>query len=213
MLLGQIASISFATNLFFLTLLLSPPTPPPPSTSGVYRQKWLGPWLVNLVAIVATAYPALLLADEYYWHHPTDFMPVLLAPHIALLVLPFARAIIPAKYFNDNNVEFVDKVYNYLWALVLGNAGLMLLKATATAYAYSGFQGIQNALLEHPAVSSVAFDVIFCWITWICWYRTQRTPVDKQWRDDVTGMGHGFTEDDSSAAVGASGYDGGIRRR
>ncbi|KAF1845439.1 uncharacterized protein K460DRAFT_355260 [Cucurbitaria berberidis CBS 394.84] len=212
MLLGQIVAISFATNLFFLTLLLSPPAPPPPS-SGVYRRKWLGPWLLNLVAILATTYPALLLADEHYWHHPTAFMPVLLAPHVALLVLPFARAILPAKYFNDNDVDFTDKVYNYMWALVLGNAGLMLLRATASSYAYSGFRGIRDALLEHPVVSTVGFDVIFCWITWICWYQTQSTTTNTNVKERFVGTDGGLVGDASNTAVGASGYDGGVRRR
>jgi hypothetical protein len=174
MLLGQIVAISFATNLFLLTLLLSPPAPA--SSSESRGPKWLGPWLLNLFAIFATAYPAMQLADEHYWHHPTHFMPVLLAPHIALMVLPIVRAVIPAGYLEED-VQFTDKVYNYMWALCLGNAGLMLVWTTATAYSYSGFVGIRSALLEHPAVSSVGFDVIFCWITWMCWYRTQAEPV------------------------------------
>lgn len=213
MLLGQIVAISFATNLFFLTLLLSPPVPSPPSSTGFNRQKWLGPWLLNLFAILATAYPALLLADEHYWHHPTAFMPVLLAPHVALLVLPLARAILPTRYFNDNDVAFSDKVHNYMWALVLGNAGLMLARTTATAYAYSGFRGILDALLEHPAVSSVGFDVIFCWITWICWYRTQSTTAEDDVKETAASSHSGYTNDGSGIAVGASGYDGSVRRR
>jgi hypothetical protein len=172
MLLGQIVAISFATNLFLLTLLLSP-TPPHPSTPRSQRSSWLAPWLLNLGTILATAIPAFLLADEHYWHHSTDFLPVLLIPHVALLVPPFARALIPGKYFPDNSTAFEDKTYNYMWALTLGNAGLMMLKTTSAAVSYGGFQGIQNALLEHPAVSSVGFDVVFCWITWICWYSTQ----------------------------------------
>lgn len=140
-------------------------------------------------------------------------MPVLLAPHVALLVLPFARAILPARYFDDNDVEFTNKVYNYMWALVLGNAGLMMVRSTATAYAYSGFRGIWDALLEHPAVSSVGFDVVFCWISWICWYRTQNLTVDNELQEPIAMSRGKYTEDGSGVAVGASGYDGGVRRR
>ena len=172
MLLGQIVAISFATNLFFLALLLSPaPLTPPPSRAQ--SQRWLGPWLLNFVAIIATAYPAFLLADEHYWYHPTAFMPLLLAPHVALLLLPFARAILPTRYITDPSEAFVDQAYNSMWILVLINGGLMLLRTTAIAYADKGFQGVCSTLLEHPAVSSVGFDVIFCWTTWICWYWTQ----------------------------------------
>jgi hypothetical protein len=151
------------------------------------------------------------LADDHYWHHPTHFMPVLMAPHVALMVLPIVRAVVPPEYFKDDT-QSTDKVYSYMWALVLGNAGLMLIWTTARAYAYSGFVGIRSALLEHPAVSSVGFDVIFCWITWTCWNLTQpkaayeggrRTTEDKSAR----------ANDGPSTALGASGYDGGVRHR
>ncbi|EAT86138.2 hypothetical protein SNOG_06307 [Parastagonospora nodorum SN15] len=115
--------------------------------------------------------------DEHYWYHSTDFMPVLLIPHVALLVTPFARALVPENWFPENDLAFEDKVFGYMWALTLGNAALMMLKTTYAAVSYGGFVGIQNALLEHPAVSSVGFDVIFCWITWICWYITRGEDV------------------------------------
>jgi hypothetical protein len=172
MLLGQIVAISFATNLFLLTFLLSS-TPPQPSSTRNQRSSWLGLWLVNLGTVLATTIPAFLLADEHYWHHSTDFLPVLLIPHAALLVPPLIRALVPGTYLPENSTAFEDKAYNYMWALTLGNAGLMMLKTTSAAVSYGGFRGIQNALLEHPAVSSVGFDVVFCWITWICWYSTQ----------------------------------------
>jgi hypothetical protein len=210
MLLGQIVAISFATSLFLLTLLLSPPASS--SISRFRGQKWLGPWLLNFLAIFATAYSAMQLADEHYWHHPTHFMSMLLAPHIALMVLPVARAIIPAGYFNDD-VQFTDKVYNYMWVLVLGNAGLMLAWTTATAYAYSGFTGIWSALLEHPAVSSVGFDVIFCWITWISWYWTQAKPVRTDVLKQMDGTSTESVDDGKDTALGTSGYHNGIRRR
>jgi hypothetical protein len=210
MLLGQIVAISFATNLFLLTLLLSPPAPAP-SSSGVRRPTWLGPWLLNLFAIFATAYPAMQLADDHYWHHPTHFMPVLMAPHVALMVLPIVRAIVPPEYFN-NDTQFTDKIYNYMWVLVVGNAGLMLAWTTARAYTYSGFVGIQSALLEHPAVSSVGFDVIFCWITWICWYLIQQKP-DYGGARQTAEVKSARADDRPDTAVGASGYDVGVRRR
>lgn len=205
MLLGQIVAISFATNLFLLTLLLSPPAPA--ATSKPRRQSWIGPWLLNLFSIFATAYPAMQLADEHYWHHPTHFMPMLLAPHIALMLLPIARAIVPTEYLIED-IQFTYKVYNYMRALVLGNAGLMLAWTTATAYHYSGLVGIQSALLEHPAVSSVGFDVIFCWITWTCWYLTQRVSAQ-----NTKGTTREHIYDEPNTALGASGYDGGVRRR
>jgi hypothetical protein len=211
MLLGQIVAISFATNLFFLTLLVNPPMPAQ-TQSGAYRQKWLGPWLLNLFAIFATAYPAILLADEHYWHHPTAFMPVLLAPHVALMVLPLVRLVVPARYLAEDT-QLTDKVYSYMWALVLGNAGLMLAWTTATAYSYGGVKGILYALHEHPAVSSVGSDVIFCWVSWICWYQTQSMRAEhssKAHMDELDGVN---TQNGSSTVLDASGYDSNVRRR
>lgn len=213
MLLGQIVAISFATNLMFLTLILSPPAPAPPSTSAIQRSRWLGPWLLNLGATLATAIPAYLLADEHYWHHSTDFMPVLLTPHIALLVLPFVRALVPARYVPDNDVAFNDKVYGYMWALTFGNAGLMLLRMTYMAVSYGGFQGIQSALLEHPAVSSVGFDAIFCWITWICWVRTQDSAIGSVARESTERVRETFEDDVAGIAIKSNGFDGNVRRR
>ncbi|KAI4698852.1 hypothetical protein J4E81_005464 [Alternaria sp. BMP 2799] len=139
-------------------------------------------------------------------------MPVLMAPHIALMLLPIARAVVPASSFIED-IQFTDKVYSYMWALVLGNAGLMLAWTTATAYAYGGFVGIQSALLEHPAVSSVGFDVIFCWITWVCWYWTQPKSAYEGVSRDSAERRSAHTDDEPSTALGASGYDGAARHR
>jgi len=213
MLLGQIIGISFATNLFLINLLVSPSRPTPPSSTGIYRRKWLGPWVLQLLTILFVQYPAYMLADEHYWFHQTDFLPMLLTPHIALLVLPFARAILPQQYFTDSNVEFAGTVYKYLWGTTILGGGLLFLKITSMAYGYSGVQGIWQALLEHPAVSSVAFDSIFCWLSWFTWWRVQRQSAEEplsvgedegssKWVGDASG----------TAASGADGGDG-MRRR
>jgi hypothetical protein len=212
MLLGQVVGIGFATNLFFLNLLVSPPPLPPPSSTGIYRRKWLGPWLIQLLTIVFVQYPAYMLADEYYWFHQTDFLPMLLTPHIALLVLPLARAILPGTYFTDSNIEFAGSVYKYLWGATVSGGSILLLRMTSMAYGYSGIAGIWNALLEHPAVSSVAFDVIFCWLSWLTWWRVQ-----PQYVKSVPG----FDEDEQSGEwVGGNtgtttsgADDSGMRRR
>ncbi|KAF2866947.1 hypothetical protein BDV95DRAFT_191518 [Massariosphaeria phaeospora] len=211
MLLGQIVAISFATNLFLLTLLLSPPALPPPSSA--YRKNWLGPWVLNLVAIIATQIPAYLLADEYYWHHK-EFMSVLLAPHIALLVLPFVRAILPAKYSTDVNHDLADSVYNkVLWPVTIVGAALLNLKQTWTAVSFGGFAGIWGALWEHPAVSSVAFDVVFCWITWITWWSIQRQGVDDVLGFEQHGKEYDWPAAGSGIAATRGDTDGGVRRR
>jgi hypothetical protein len=212
MLLGQIVGIAFATNLFFISLLVSPPRPPPPSSIGIYRRKWLGPWLLQLLTILFVQFPAYMLANEHYWFHQTDFLPMLLAPHAALLILPGLRAILPSKYFTDSNVEFAGTVYKYLWGTTILGGGLLFLKMTWMAHDYSGLEGIWHALLEHPAVSSVAFDSIFCWLSWVTWWRVQRQSAEATWRIDEVNHGGEW----AGAPVGvASGADGNreMRRR
>lgn len=140
-------------------------------------------------------------------------MPMLLTPHIALLVLPFVRALVPARYFPDNDVAFNDKVYGYMWALTFGNAALMLLRMTYMAVSYGGFQGIQSALLEHPAVGSVGFDAIFCWVTWICWNRTQGSAIGSVARDSIERVKKTFEDDGAGIAIKSNGFGGDVRRR
>ena len=212
MLLGQIIGIAFATNLFLINLLVSPPRAPPPSSTGIYRRKFIGPWIIQLLTIFFVQTPTYLLADEHYWFHQTDFLPMLLTPHIALLVLPCARAILPGKYFTDSNVEFAGTVYRYLWGTTILGGGLLFLKITSMAYDYSGLEGIWQALLEHPAVSSVAFDSIFCWLSWFTWWRVQRQSVDETTRTDDYDQSDEWVGEVSGAASGANG-DSGVRRR
>jgi hypothetical protein len=98
---------------------------------------------------------------------------MIIAPHIALLALPSARALLPDKFFTDSSVEFAGAVYTYLWGVTLFGGGLLLARMSFMSYNYSGFRGVWDALLEHPAVSSIAFDIVFCWIAWTAWWITQ----------------------------------------
>lgn len=211
MLLGQVVGISFAINLFFIELLLSPPPPPPPSSTSIHRKKWLGPWLVQLLTIAFVQYPTYMLADEYYWFHQTEFLPMLLTPHIALLVLPFARAALPEKYFTDSNIEFAGTVYRYLWGTTILGGSLLLLKMTIMTYDYSGLLGFWNALLEHPAVSSVAFDVIFCWISWFTWWRVLPQTIENELDFQEDDRNHDLLVGASSGS--ATDHMGTMRRR
>ncbi|KAF3006766.1 hypothetical protein E8E13_010082 [Curvularia kusanoi] len=186
MLLGQIVAISFATNLYFLAMLLSPTQPkdstPPPSlkhtksetaqqVSDSKRHKWLGPWLVDAYSTVAISSAAELLSRESYWNGP-GFMPVLLLPHVVLMIVPTARAILPARLFSTGEPRIVDNIYKTLLMLNLYFI-ITLAKTTFKAYMAGTLNEILGTLLEHPAVSSVGFDVIFCWISWLCWWQTQ----------------------------------------
>ena len=185
MLLGQIVAISFATNLYFLTLLLNIAQQTAPATStveksspqttksapGPKRNKWLGWWLVDGVSTLTVTSAAELLSRETYWHGPS-FMPVLMLPHVVLLIVPTARAILPASFFPEGEPRTVNKIYSSLLTFTFYFVGRLTV-TTYKAHVAGTLGEILGTLLEHPAVSSVGFDVIFCWISWLCWWQTQ----------------------------------------
>jgi hypothetical protein len=170
MLLGQIVAISFATNLFLLTLLVSQGSTPPTSTTKASRHRWLSPWLIDLFALQVTLASVAILGNDKYWNLPELFMSALMAPHIALMAMPLARAVLPTHFFAHDDADFVDKAYDYMCYLVcvVGSG-----RVQATSYKFFSLAGVSiicSALFEHAAVSSVGFDVIFCWMTWLCWW-------------------------------------------
>jgi hypothetical protein len=183
MLLAQVVAVSFATNLFFLAVLLSPPALPASSLPSAKRTKWIGPWLISLATIFASEIPAYYLASEDYWYNHPHFMTLLLTPHIALLVLPIARVIIPSKHLNQDDTEDVHRL---LWGVLIFGGAMLWLLVTGLAWNHSGVQGIAKQLYEHPAVSSVGHDVIFCWITWLVWWAAQRQGLSKRLHEKDT---------------------------
>lgn len=134
---------------------------------------------------------------------------MLLTPHVALMVMPLLRAILPQAYLSDSGIEFAGTIYKFLWAANNFGGGLLFTRVTAMAYKFSGPRGIWQQLWEHPAVSSVAFDAIFCWITWATWWATQgptvsASPVivdeDKvdEWRGEGSGRVAGIPESEGA---------------
>ncbi|KAF3034600.1 hypothetical protein E8E12_004187 [Didymella heteroderae] len=185
MLLGQIVAISFATNLYFMTVLLSPQQQQPNTTRSKgfasddsekapkpWYRRWFGPWIIDFHSVISTRTTAELLRKDKYQNRGSGFMQLLLLPHIALMILPTLRAILPASFFPSGDTKTVNKIYGFLW---LTNAYFFgdLIWATCKSYQDGNLGDIGGALLEHPAVSSVGFDVIFCWLSWICWWQTQ----------------------------------------
>lgn len=193
MLLGQIVAISFATNLYFLTILLSPkqqqsttiePKSPasdiPESASKPSYRRFLGPWIIDFLSVTSTRNAANLLGQDKYQSGAPGFMQLLLLPHIVLMMLPTLRAIVPARFFPSADTRTVNKIYGLLW---LTNAYFFgdLMWTTHKVYQAGDLGRIGSALFEHPAVSSVGFDVIFCWISWICWWHTQGDAIPGVW--------------------------------
>lgn len=210
MLLGQIVAISFATNLFIIAQLLSPP-PVVPTTEN--KKRWFGPWLLNAITVFATVIPAFLLAAEEYWYGHA-FFSLLMIPHVALLVIPVIRSILPAKYFSDENVPFADRAYKILWVITIGGGLALGLNMTGAAVRYGGYEGIITAWHDHPAVSSVAYDAIFCWVTWLAWTIIKTVNSGDVFVREKEATEYSFSDNGSSTVVsgGAEG-NGAVRRR
>lgn len=186
MLLGQIVAISFATNLYFLTLLLNPKQQQsttietkdpasviPKSDSKPSYRRFLGPWIIDFLSVISTRNAANLLGQDRYQSGAPGFMQILLLPHIALMVLPTLRAILPATFFPLDDTKTLNRVYGFLWLTTAYFFCEILLWETYKNYRAGILGDIGSALFEHPAVSSVGLDVIFCWLSWICWWQTQ----------------------------------------
>jgi len=208
MVLGQIVAISFATNLFFLAVILSPPPPPAPQSTRVHQDKSLGPWLISLVTVIATVVATYLLGTQHYWYAP-EFLTLILIPHAVLLILPLARVFPPSDNFRHDNAESAKGNYTYLWVITIVSGVLLTLKTTYQTYNYNGFEGIWLALYENAAVSSVGWDVIFCWISWVVWLKTQGQVSDSAHFDERQDKedewaGAGFGTSVASGSVGSS---------
>jgi hypothetical protein len=154
MFLGQIVSIAFAANLSFLAILAaqhaSSTNEKPKSLSAASKG---GAGVIPHIYLIIAAACAVLVP---YAHAQREFMPILLVPHI----LAFAP-LIPGLRPSSRSV--------YVTALSLG----ALLMAHTTTRVLSRGLGVQDLIVtihEHPAVSSVTWDVICCWISFGAWF-------------------------------------------
>ncbi|KAJ1328030.1 hypothetical protein MN608_07365 [Microdochium nivale] len=194
-LLGQVVAISFAANLSFLAILLSGPRVAPRPLTG--RAKWdansrtvdpatfWGYAIVGLTfASVAATLPAAgagegAAAAGSIMSSPT-FLPLLLTPH----VLAFAPLML-RKYIRSATQLAQPSLVAVVMAIllqtrttggVLEHAAAAAVKVTAGgdgvgagAGAGAGMAAIAAAFYEHPAVSSVGWDVVMCWTSFTCW--------------------------------------------
>ncbi|KAK4182049.1 hypothetical protein QBC35DRAFT_396746 [Podospora australis] len=172
MLLGQIVAISFASNLFFLAVLLhDEQSVPQPSTTNKSRtgettsSRW---WLFtsdSIILLANLAFVAVLVTGDMgtAW-----FLPALLAPHI-LAFVPILRdsfssstASSPASH--AGRIKDVPRLVQFsVFVAVLAAATSQLPAERANLAA------LLQTLYEHPAVSSVGWDVICCWVSYTAW--------------------------------------------
>lgn len=171
-LLGQLVAISFAANLFFLAILLHPIQDGKQSSHNSSKSKtkhwfelempqWLnstGFW--NVAILIATLQVALSITTSL---DSPQFMLLLLAPH----VLAFFPTVI-SWFTRDEYPEItLQEPALYLKAAVMS---ILISWQTAAIYrAGLELDDVVSALHAHPAVSSVGWDVICCWVSFVLW--------------------------------------------
>ncbi|KAJ5769045.1 hypothetical protein N7520_003604 [Penicillium odoratum] len=170
MLLGQIVAISFAQNLFFATILVSHQNVTPAS-----KLSWTPPAILELAPIVisfAGAAAVPFVANTQY------FIPVLAVPHL-LLFIPgiLCPQVLPRGWGTYISQSLREYTTVYKWLIMAGVA----LQAYSTYIVIIDEPGLLedsvwdlgrkllNTMFEHPAVSSVGWDVVCCSLSWFTW--------------------------------------------
>ncbi|KAF3026479.1 hypothetical protein E8E14_012978 [Neopestalotiopsis sp. 37M] len=180
MLLGQIVAISFAANLSFLTFIVyddeggdetsssiddktaekeNPSSLQPQSAA---RDSWLpAAWLAVLGINLISAFVIPRQLD-----HPR-FLYLLLAPHVLAFVPFLLNAVLAtprptARFLSSRQPSTVVR------AQIMA---VLLSAAFSRVYVAGGGLGdIAATLYEHPAVSSVGWDVMCCWVSFSAWH-------------------------------------------
>ncbi|KJZ73339.1 hypothetical protein HIM_07343 [Hirsutella minnesotensis 3608] len=163
-LLGQFVAISFAMNLSFLALLVrdahQPSSLEPKGPDAKHKQPEL-----MLRAASAFSIPwnhlvlgfsiALALVIPSCFQHPY-FLWLLLTQHF----LTFAPLLPCSQSLGEPS-----------WRTKAASQAVILAVATSmVARRTCGLAAVAEALYEHPAVSSVGWDVVCCWLSSSAWY-------------------------------------------
>ncbi|EKV12112.1 hypothetical protein PDIG_46480 [Penicillium digitatum PHI26] len=170
MLLGQIVAISFAQNLFFITVIVSGPSSVPST-----KLTWTPPVLLDLAPVVISGLGAAatpLVANTPY------FMPVLAIPHLLLFVPGLlSPRLLPQGWgaYIAQPTQRYASWYKWLFAIAVIIQARSLYSVVLDAPSLLGASVVDlgrrlvDTLLEHPAVSSVGWDVVCCTISWTIW--------------------------------------------
>ncbi|KAF6808835.1 hypothetical protein CSOJ01_07303 [Colletotrichum sojae] len=148
-LLGQVVAISFAANLSFLAVLCSEL-----------------PDRKRAAAPSALSWHTVLLFGNLLWAMSIPaaigrpgFMLLLLGPHLLAFAPLLLDKIFPARTLGEPT--WFWKAASMAWVLAVAFKGVSDEKVA--------FEVVLRTLYEHPAVSSVGWDVICCWISFGAW--------------------------------------------
>lgn len=199
MLLGQIVAISFAQSLFFLAVTIYPSKRLRPRSLRDPISRTVTAVIYTIV-VVLTVVPVAQIPTST---NTSRFLPVLLLPHIALMLPPLLSVTAVGGESEDKLIPGLTSIaYFVLFAAGVALEYQVLTRALAdgnpdrhvhrhselhpvifpdTDSAVGGPCGVQSLAISfysHPAVSSVGFDVILSTASSLVWYLwTSNVPV------------------------------------
>ncbi|KAK0667827.1 hypothetical protein QBC41DRAFT_132694 [Cercophora samala] len=158
MLLGQIVAISFASNLFFLAVLVHDVKDDKKTAETQRKTPSRTSDVLTLLVNLAVTLFLFGNVDSPY------FLTLLLAPHV-LAFVPMLRDGLSSNSIGSSQLREPSKVLQF------GILAAVLAAGTSQAIASGeSWQSILDTLYEHPAVSSVGWDVICCWVSYTAWF-------------------------------------------
>lgn len=177
MLLGQLVAISFAMNLSFVAVLASAEIEEAKTgprirksqgdSESPARQSRSGN---NSISLLRSASLVLTLATIYKVPSTVGtrwFFPTLLIPHI-LLFIP----VLLSSFGQESRTGFFDIDF---WIVTASGVGLFVhASINALTDSHHDVPSLLGELRSHPAVSSVGWDVIICWLSAGIWLVIRR---------------------------------------
>ncbi|KAF7303690.1 hypothetical protein MIND_00598400 [Mycena indigotica] len=157
MLLGQLVAISVASNLFYLALALSPSHP---RQHGPRQRAPLTLWLPVVLSLITVA--ASPFTDT------KTFLPNLLVMH-ALTMIP----LLFPTHKSSSGVVTIQALYSQIAFVSIFLSAFAGFSAFSDSASFSQvMQSIWATLHEHPAQSSIGWDVVWTSLSLLVWYRS-----------------------------------------
>jgi hypothetical protein len=194
MLLGQIVAISFAQNLFYLAIILSSASKPrPPHQTSQHHSSsssssFIWRLLPTLISLLSTAIVPFTVHTRY-------FMPILLVPHLLLFVPTLPKWSLHHSRKDTQTFQWIFTAYLILflgittYTAFTSKVPIPMRRAVTTCAMEpaqqlplmvpndDGFgwmswrlRRLLGTIFEHPAVSSVSWDVICCTVSAAVWW-------------------------------------------
>ncbi|KAJ5545020.1 hypothetical protein N7461_007324 [Penicillium sp. DV-2018c] len=173
MLLAQFVAVSFAANLFFVTILVSPR----PDRRDVFFA-WAPPLLAEVLPVVLSLLGTLAVP---VYAHRKEFMPLLLIPHVLVFVPcllgPSAAGSKDTAVAKQGEPEQTTRRYvvflQLVWAAFVALQAYftaLMLEDVGVDVSYSEVgRRLLDAVYAHPACSSVSWDVVCCTLSASLW--------------------------------------------